>query len=673
MRRFLLAWFCLLSISISAQETEHTLYELLQKINTTEKGERLLWLDSLSTHLRKETGFQSDAIARETVDYALELDSLRIAVKNTAYLIYFQNNITRDLEEGNRIFLDFLAQAEMCTDHSILSRFYLEGADNYLYSENQEKAIEFYTLSEKEAFLAGDTLQMGVAKMYKGNALSFMGKFSEASEEFQDALEIFQKMNDIHYVISAKSFLSDLYSQNSFYEEAKKERDEGIALAKKIGSYGHLSAFYYNTALVNKDEGAYKEAITNLKMALDAGRKTDNPQFYESTALTGLVIAYSEVDSISKAEFYLREFEDIYKNRIENVKELHLDALMHLAYARKEYVLALKYGKEFLKLKSSGTNFENIQFAEQFVSKVYEALGDTDQAYAHFKRYTQIKDSIGKIKNVKALTYYQTLYETNKRDLKIQEQQANIALLDAKNKRSNQLLLFGGLGLLLIFGVIVLARSRNAARRRQNMQIAFSQDLINAQEEERTRIARELHDSVGQKIMLLAKQTKTFGNHNMQSLATNTLDELRTISRGLHPATLDRLGLTAAIITMINEVDAHTNIFFTNEIDTIDLYLPKEASLHLYRILQEILNNMVKHADAKVASVHIAVKKQMIEVVVKDDGNGFNYVEKIKSKTSLGMRTLMERASILNATLHIKTKPNHGTKVTLLIPIQHVS
>lgn len=672
MKQFFTIFIFLICVSVSAQEIDKNIYQLTEKIKKTKNTEKLKWLDSLSTYIRIKTNFQSDSVAKKTFHYALRYDSLRIATKNMSYLIYFQNNISGNLKEGNRLFLSFLSKAKKCDDHKILSKFYLEGADSYFYLEDQKTAIEFYILSEKEAILAGDELQIGLAKMYKGNALSFVGEFSEASKEFQDALQIFQKLNNIHYIISARSSLSDLYSQNLFYDEAKKERGEAISLAEKAGSYGHLSAFYYNAALDNQSQGDFKESILNFKKALNAGRKTNNPKFYEATPLTGLVIAYAEINDIRQAEFHLKEFEKIYRGRLENVKELHFDALMHLAFAKKNYPLALKYGKEYLNSKSNGTNFQNIQYAELFMSKIYEAMGDTDQAYKHFKIHTEIKDSIGKIKKVNALSYYQTLYETNKRDLKIKEQENNIILLDAENKLYNQLLLFGGFGLLLIFGIILLARSRNAAKRRQKMQIAFSHDLINAQEEEKMRIARELHDSVGQKVMLITRHSKKYDDQNMQSLATNTLEELRSISRGLHPATLDKLGITSAILAIINEVDAHTDIFFTNEIENIDPYLSKESALHLYRIFQEILNNIVKHADAKVVSVNIELNKNKIEVIIKDDGKGFEHQEKLKSETSLGMRTLMERARILNSTLEIKSKPNSGTIVILLIPFENV-
>ena len=169
--------------------------------------------------------------------------------------------------------------------------------------------------------------------------------------------------------------------------------------------------------------------------------------------------------------------------------------------------------------------------------------------------------------------------------------------------------------------------------------------------------------------MLLTKKTKTNGNQEMEFLAANTLEELRAISRGLHPSTLERLGPTAAIRNMVDEVDSNTNIFFTHEIDDIDALLSREASLHLYRIIQETLNNMVKHAEAKAASVTIEKKGHTIEATIADNGKGFEISEKVKTSTSLGMKTLMERAKILHSKIDIKSQINKGTTITLIIPI----
>ena len=197
----------------------------------------------------------------------------------------------------------------------------------------------------------------------------------------------------------------------------------------------------------------------------------------------------------------------------------------------------------------------------------------------------------------------------------------------------------------------------------------FTHSLIKAQEKERLRVARELHDSVGQKLMLLAKKTKSFGNKEMESLSTSTLEELRSISRGLHPATLERLGPSGAIAALIDEVDENTDIFFTHDIENINSFLSEQASLHLYRIIQEALNNIVKHAEAKSVQVSIRRKDQTILASIQDNGKGFEYSERIAAKASLGMKTLTERAKILNSKIEIKSNLGTGTSIHLIIPI----
>jgi signal transduction histidine kinase len=671
MKQILFSLTFFFSVLTFAQKvsSEKNITELTLKIEQSQKGEKIRWLDSLSNYIVYDTNFENDSIVKETVLKALELDSLRIATWQTGNLIYFQNNIKGKPKEGKKIFESFLGIAQKGKNHKAAAKFYLEGADSYFFLEDYKTAIIYYNLAEENAKKAKDKKFVGLAKLYKGGALSFLANFSEASQVLQEASKIFQETKDTFNIISAKNSLSILYSQNNFFKEAKAERDEAILLAQKIKSYGHLNSFYYNAATDEWKQGNNKERIKNLKTALDYGRKAPNPDLYEVTILAGFVIAYSQTDSISQAEFYLNEIEKASKkNTVAKNKESYLDALKNLMFAKKEYSRALLYGKEHLEIKKKGTHYEEIREGEKFLADVYEAKGNKEEAFVHFKNYTIIKDSISSLQKVKALSYYQTLYETEKRDAKILSQKSDILLLDARNKVKSQLLLFGGLGLLLVFGIIVLARSRNEANKRQKMQEGFAQDLINAQEEERTRVARELHDSVGQKLMLLTKQTKTAGNSEMELLAGSTLEELRSISRGLHPATLEKLGVTGAIKAMINEIDANSNIFFTNEIENIDDLLPKESSLHLYRILQEVLNNMVKHADAKVASITIERKKNIIEVVIKDNGKGFEFSEKANQGTSLGMKTLLERARIIKSTIEIKSKYNQGTTVQLIIP-----
>tara|TARA_R100000306_G_scaffold5939_2_gene8227 strand:+ start:319 stop:2331 length:2013 start_codon:yes stop_codon:yes gene_type:complete len=669
MKQLLLLSFCVLCLSVSAQETDETIDELTQKINASEKVEKLKWMDSLSTYLTFQTNQNPDSIINETIQVALQFDSLNIALFQLSNKMDYLNNKKGAPEEALQAYEKLKHKVKLLDKPATLARLYLNIGDSYYYLKDYEKSINYYDTTQTYAKKGAAKKLLGLAKMYKAGSQSQMGEFAKSSQGLQESIRIFQILKDTFNIISAKNSLSILYSQNSFFEEAKKERDEAIKMAKAKNSHAQLVSFYYNAATDANKLNDQKSRIANLKLAKEAAEKSWHADFYKPTMLASMVIAFAQTDSIKKAEKHFNEIKSGPETyRTGTNKENYIEALKHLWYAKKDYQKALRYAKEHVMIKRQNSDYEDLMNAEKFLANVYDSLGNSSQAYVHFKAYEAIKDSISNVQKVKALSYYQTLYETEKRDAKIEIQQSDIALLDAENRLKNQWLLFGGLGMLGVFGGIVLIRSRSAVKKRQKLQEKFSQDLIKAQEDERTRVARELHDSVGQKLMLLTKKTKSTGDRDMESLAGNTLEELRSISRGLHPATLEKLGVTKAIETMINEVDANTNIFFTNEIENIDGDLNPDQALHLYRIIQEVLNNMVKHAEAKAASVSIVKKGTTIEALIKDNGNGFEYSEKLNTGESLGMKTLLERAKIIHSKLTIQSAHLKGTSILLQIP-----
>lgn len=661
--------FFLFANPISSQTNSHEtkIANLKSKIAKTEHAEKLKWLDSLSTLLISENLAEQDSTLARTFELAVKLDSVNIAGRRLSDIMDHLNNVEGKPEEALTLYKKHQTLVPSVTDYGVLARIYLNLGDSYYYLKDYDRSIRYYDSTQTEAIRANDNRIQALALMYKGTTMSSEGKFAEASKELQKSARIFSQMGDTSNIINAKNSLSILYSKNSFFKEADAEREEAIALARKIKNYGQLVIFYFNAAIDAKKMGNQKLRIEKLQESLEIARNYEYTELYVPTILAELATAYAQQGKIEEAEKYLSQLATLPQNTVGKTQEAYLEALKYIAFARGDFREALKYGRLDLDKKLKTTDFEDIMGAEKFLAEVYESLGNHEQALRQYKNYNAIKDSISNIENVTALSYYQTIYETEKRDLIINAQKTNIALLDAENREKNQWLLFGGLGLFGVFGFVLLIRSRNTAKRRQRMQEHFSQELIKAQEEERLRVARELHDSVGQKLMLLTKKTKSSGNLEMETLAGNTLEELRSISRGLHPSNLEKLGLTTAIKTLINEVDANTNIFFTQEIEDIDGLISKESSLHLYRIIQEILNNMLKHADAKSASVVIEKNVAGIEATISDNGRGFEFSD--TTKDSLGMKTLMERAKILNSKIDIQSQRNRGTTVRLSIPV----
>ncbi|MEM9678736.1 MAG: histidine kinase [Bacteroidota bacterium] len=671
MKKLIPLFGLLCSLCIFSQEDlQPNVDELKAKISNTEGREKLKLMNSLTSLIKDTSEYNYDSIAKATIDLAVKEQDYNIAAKNTGELITFLAYIKRNPEEGLKLFEATLNKNWDITDSYSLAVLYSGGADSYIESGFKKESIHYYEKAETQFIEANDFTQYALNKGYKAYVLSTMGEFSKASQEYQEAIMIFMEREDELNLLKIRIGLSILYSQNRFYDEAKKEYAAIEPLALKLEDYGAYLANLENMAYDYSAQGEYAKSIACNKRMLEV--LDDHPElnFFRSHSLHGLALDYTRTDSLAKARLYARELKELLdkesNNSYRNFRTIEVNA--HLFLAEGDLPKAEANAKELLEMRQGTLDYENIMEAHELLYQIYEAKKDEPQALKHLKSFTKIKDSIESVQKAKALSYYQTLYETEKRDFKIAEQASEISLLDAKNKLNRQWLIFGGLGLLALFTMIYLIRSRKFAMTKQSLQEQFSQDLINGQEEERSRLARELHDSVGQKLMLLSKTTKNSGNDNAEALAKDTLDEIRSISRGLHPSNLERLGITESINALVYNINANTSLFFTEDIDNIDNVLSKESELHLYRIIQETLNNIVKHSDAKAVKMEVRKKENGINVAVSDNGKGFDFESKYKNM-NLGLKTLFERAKIIGAQMNLDSKINEGTSLTLNITV----
>lgn len=661
----------LVSISIFAQE-ENALQKKKQletAIQKVQGAKRLKLLDSLATYIYDDTNLECDSILRATITYAIKLDSVNVATKQASNLIDYIAHVSRDFKEGKQIITTMSPLLKKVSSPKLLDHYYINIANMYYYAGDFDASINAYDKASSYATQYKSTTQ-GLITFRKGVVYVDKGEFGKASLALTEAISFFQKEKDTLKWIDAKGSMSILYSKSGFYKESKKEREEQIELAKTFKSYSNIGVIYFNMAADDNKAGLQTERIANLKLALKSNETSQHKTFFEPIFKSALAVAYAENDSIALAEKIVKALEANSEKYTTNYNEaFYLEAKKSLLFSKKEYKEAIVYGDAYLKLKQKGKQFEEIQLAEKFLFEVYEQIGNNEKALYHFKNYSHIKDSIGNIQKTRVLAYYQTLYETEKRDLTIENQEANIALLDSKNKIQNQWMFFGGSGLLVLFGFVTVTRSRNFAKKEQKNQEKFTQDIINAQEEERTRVALELHDSVGQQLMMLTRKSKNSNDTSMETLAKDTLQNVRTISQGLHPVVLEQFGFTAGINDLINTIDANTELFFTTEIENIDTYLSNQKALHLYRIQQELLNNIIKHAEATSVTIDIRKIKSTIEVTVEDNGKGFDYQQQIKFSKSLGMKSLVERSKIINAKLKINSILKKGTITQLTFPI----
>lgn len=226
-----------------------------------------------------------------------------------------------------------------------------------------------------------------------------------------------------------------------------------------------------------------------------------------------------------------------------------------------------------------------------------------------------------------------------------------------------------------------LAHTDELRREREALRRQLLEKVISTQEDERRRIARELHDSTSQNLTSLIVGLRIMETHcaqcaaqskasDLREVASHTLDEVHDLSMRLRPRVLDDLGLAAAIERLSFEWQARHKIPVDVEI-RISERLPGDVETAVYRIVQEALTNIARHAYAKTASILIERRDDIIRAIIEDDGLGFD-INTSQDERHLGLLGMRERAELLDGKLTIESSPEHGTSVFIEIPLKSV-
>lgn len=228
----------------------------------------------------------------------------------------------------------------------------------------------------------------------------------------------------------------------------------------------------------------------------------------------------------------------------------------------------------------------------------------------------------------------------------------------------------------LILLLYFIVRKISSSKQKQE---AFSKRLMETQEENWRQIAAELHDSLGQNLLVLnnrilqLEQNKSKENttndelKELSEIVQESIEEVRRISENLYPHQLTKLGLTSSIESMIRKVDSVSNIDFDVRIENIDNILPEEEEINFFRIIQEAVNNIIKHSDAKNALIEIYRDKKFIYGKIEDDGIGFN---PYTLHSGLGIQSMHERIRLIRGSINITSKQNYGSKIMFNVPIK---
>jgi signal transduction histidine kinase len=225
------------------------------------------------------------------------------------------------------------------------------------------------------------------------------------------------------------------------------------------------------------------------------------------------------------------------------------------------------------------------------------------------------------------------------------------------------------------------------AQHRETMRGELFRSVVAAQEAERQRIARDLHDETGQSLTALGMGLRGLSSklgtrnkdsletlHKLEVLTTESLKELQRLISDLRPSHLDDLGLPAALRWYANRIQEHSSLIIRVDIAGQEHELPEAMKITIFRIIQECMNNIIKHSKATHVNIYLQYREKDVRINVRDNGVGFDPSAvnmEHSNRPSLGLAGMEERAALLGGTVSVQSRPGYGTEIEALIPYQY--
>ncbi len=504
---------------------------------------------------------------------------------------------------------------------------------------NHFKAVRIWENAKNEKGVASSDIHIGM--VYQTQE-----KLSLAEKHVRNAVTILEKNDDPSMHISAMHTLANIYGMEGKIKEAFELDLKGIALAEKTNNEFAKALFYDNmgNCYLYGNPPDYSKALIYFKKTL-------------------------HIDSSFKNK---KQMSDSYVN------------LGDVFIEQKKFGEAIPYLQRSVELaRESGFTQGTIKALMQ-LSTAFKQSGQDDAAYASLQSAMKAKDSFAKSNSEAHMAEMETAYETEKKEQQINLQKAQIS-------KKNYLL--AGVVLLIVFvKLLVLSawlRVRLKQKAKFQKEIMKQQELatkavLAAEEKERQRIARDLHDGVGQ-MMSVAKMNLSafesdlhFLDRDQQesfekiiNLVDESCREVRSVSHNMMPNALLKNSLAIAIKDFVDKIEKRS-LKVRVYTEGLDERLDSNLEIILYRVIQECVNNVIKHAEASRLDISVLKDKEGISATIEDNGKGFDIGDKDKFE-GIGLKNIITRIEYLKGMVDFDSSPGRGTLIALNVPLEQAN
>lgn len=594
--------------------------------------------------------------------------------------------------------------------------------------KDKDKTIRYATQAlEESERLKTDSLVLRSLN-YLSIAYLNHGETQQAVSTARRTAEMARKLNFRLQRVDAMSNLASAYIRGYQNDKALETALEGLDLAEQIKDDKSMVNFYEVIAEIQKDLKQWAAAEETYRKELIVVERLGRP-FEAARAYNNFGLLYAQRSRNAEAVGLFEKSRDYFKTlgypSGEAVAMLNLaDALLgtgDYVRAKQAYTDVLERNKaiqdpEMEALATTGLgvtslstgnqseaqthflNAEKIARESGFIEVLQElygylenlavARGDFNAAWAYKKQSTLYADSVADQNVTNRVTEMQVKYDTQKKETEIAQQRAQLLAQENELFRQRAWLVGLLLGALALAVLAYLFHNRYRLRQKALLDAAIIREqklglnaVIEAQEAERRRIAKDLHDGIAQELVAL-KLGFTALQHKVTAAApaeagrlaelTQQLDasctEVRNIAHVMLPPTLEKFGLAPSLELLLQNIAQHASVKTEFNSGDIPPRLDEKTETGLYRITQELLNNILKHAQAASILLQLYQAGPNLVLRLEDDGVGFD-LEVAKRKSSMGILNILSRVSALGGVFFAEPRMPQGTVVTVRVPL----
>lgn len=574
----------------------------------------------------------------------------------------------------------------LCLSLSLNAQQPLIDSVKNIFRAQPEKALVLLTKVEKEATATKNYPTLIEAQLVHGNILYFKGKHDAALKIYMEGLKMAEKEQLHEQIAAICNEIGTLLKKNKALPAALNYYIRALNEAVLINNNAQIANSHNNIGLIYEEQGSFTKALKQYQQSLAYYQKAKE-KLGESYSFEYIGYVYGLIKNyplaIKNLELSLKLRKEIKDNYGVAISLIELTEVYR---NQGNFSLAIDYAKQAIAFTKRINYPDMLQQGYLLLSQLYEHQKDFDKAYEAHKNYVVVKDSIFNAVKSQQINELETKYESKQKAQKIilLNKENTIQKLKLTQREGIIFIISVMFLLVMLVGYLIYNRYKTRQKRRLQEEVIHQQDLatkavLNAEENERKRIAEELHDGLGQmfsavKLNLSALSDQlSFADEHSKKMYKKTLNlvdesckEVRVISHQMAPNLLLKAGLTSAVRDFIGKIDARK---LKVNLTTFGLQerLDHNIEIVLYRVMQEAVNNVIKHAGANKLDIQLTKDSEGINAMIEDNGQGFD-IAQVEKFDGIGLKNIRSRVTFLKGTVDFSSSPGEGTLIAIFIP-----